>query len=400
VEHSHIDMKDPYKKLGLRRVINAATSLTRLGGSIADPTVYHAMEEASKSFVQIPELQHWAGKTIAEATGAEAGHPTAGASNAITLAAAACIMKGTELENYDPLELETWGGVAKRLPAHTEGLKTEFIVQRTNRNVYDHAVEFAGGTIVEADPTEEALNKAYHKDRTAAYYYTVRSGADALPLQTIIKVAHSHGAPVIVDAAAELPPRKHLKRYIETGVDLVVFSAGKTIAAPNNSGILAGRADLIKLAHLQSYPFHGVGRASKMSRETIVGMATALQLYLDKDEEKTFKEWQKKAQWITDQLKTIPGVTAGLDSQSTIEDDTPMVPVSYIKLNPKTTGITGAQLSKRLRDGDPSIEALYEPGFMLKDAKDKLMINPQYLDDEDAHTVVDTIKAILKEAKK
>ena len=85
-------MKDPYKKLGLRRVINAATCLTRLGGSIADPTVYHAMEEASKSFVQIPELQHWAGKAIAEATGAEAGHPTAGASNAITLAAAACII--------------------------------------------------------------------------------------------------------------------------------------------------------------------------------------------------------------------------------------------------------------------------------------------------------------------
>lgn len=393
-------IEDPYKKLGLRRVINAATCLTRLGGSIADPSVYRAMEEASKSFVQIPELQHWAGKAIAEATGAEAGHPTAGASNAITLAAAACIMKGTELENYDPLELETWGGIAKRLPAHTEGLRTEFIVQRTNRNVYDHAVEFAGGTIVEVDPTEEALNEAYHKDRTAAYYYTVRSGADALPLETVVKVAHSHDAPVIVDAAAELPPRKNLKRYIEAGVDLVIFSAGKYISAPNNSGILAGRADLIKLAHLQAYPFHGVGRASKMSRETLVGMVTALRLYLEKDEEKTFKEWHKKAQWITDQLKTIPGVEAGLDSQSTVEDDEPMVPVSYIKLDPKITGITGGELSKRLRDGDPSIEALYEPGFMLKDAKDKLMINPQYLDDEDAHTVVDTIKAILKEAKK
>ena len=393
-------MKDPYKKLGLRRVINAATCLTRLGGSIADPTVYRAMEEASKSFVQIPELQHWAGKAIAEATGAEAGHPTAGASNAITLAAAACMMKGTELENYDPLELETWGGIAKRLPAHTEGLRTEFIVQRTNRNVYDHAVEFAGGTVVEADPTEEALNKAYHKDRTAAYYYTVRSGADALPLETVVKVAHGNGAPVIVDAAAELPPRKNLKKYIQTGVDLVIFSAGKYISAPNNSGILAGRADLIKLAHLQAYPFHGVGRASKMSRETIVGFVTALRLYLQEDEEKTYNKWHKKAQWITDQMKDVPGVEAGLDSQSTIEDDEPMVPVSYIKLNPAVTGITGAQLSKRLRDGDPSIEALYEPGFMLKDAKDKLMINPQYLDDEDAHTVVDTIKAILKEAKK
>lgn len=393
-------MKDPYKKLGLRRVINAATCLTRLGGSIADPSVYRAMEEASKSFVQIPELQHWAGKAIAEATGAEAGHPTAGASNAITLAAAACMMKGTELENYDPLELETWGGIAKRLPAHTEGLRTEFIVQRTNRNVYDHAVEFAGGTVVEADPTEEALNKAYHKDRTAAYYYTVRSGADALPLETVVKVAHGHDAPVIVDAAAELPPRKNLKKYIQAGVDLVIFSAGKYISAPNNSGILAGRADLIKLAHLQAYPFHGVGRASKMSRETIVGFVTALRLYLQEDEEKTYNKWHKKAQWITDQLKTIPGVEAGLDSQSTIEDDEPMVPVSYIKLDPKTTGITGGQLSTKLRDGDPSIEALYEPGFMLKDTKDKLMINPQYLDDEDAHTVVDTIKTILKEAKK
>jgi len=393
-------MKDPYKKLGLRRVINAATCLTRLGGSIADPSVYRAMEEASKSFVQIPELQHWAGKAIAEATGAEAGHPTAGASNAITLAAAACIMKGTELENYDPLELETWGSITKKLPAHTEGLRTEFIVQRTNRNVYDHAIEFAGGTVVEADPTEEALNKAYHKDRTAAYYYTVRSGADALPLETVVKVAHGHDAPVIVDAAAELPPRRNLKKYIQAGVDLVIFSAGKYISAPNNSGILAGRADLIKLAHLQAYPFHGVGRASKMSRETIVGFVTALRLYLQEDEEKTYNKWHKKAQWITDQLKDTPGVEAGLDSQSTIEDDEPMVPVSYIKLDPKTTGITGGQLSTKLRDGDPSIEALYEPGFMLKDAKDKLMINPQYLDDEDAHTVVDTIKAILKEAKK
>ena len=392
-------MKDPYKRLGVRRVINAATSLTRLGGSKADPSVYTAMQEASNSFVQIPELQHWAGKQIAEATGAEAGHPTAGASNAITLAAAACIMKGTPLEDYDPLELETWGHIAKRLPAHTEGLRTEFIVQRTNRNVYDHAVEFAGGKIVEVDPTPEALHEAYG-DSTSAYYYTVRSGEGALPLPEIVDIAHSHGAPVIVDAAAELPPKSNLRRYTSEGADLVIYSAGKTIAAPNNSGILTGRADLIKLAHLQSYPFHGVGRASKMSRETIVGMITALRLYLDKDEEKQFKEWQRKAQWIRDQLQPLPGVTAGLDAQSTIEDDKPMVPVAYIKLDPAAAGITGGELSKRLRDGDPSIEALYEPGFMLKDPKNKLMINPQYLDDRDAETVVETIKAILAEASK
>ena len=109
-----VDDYNPYKKFGLRRVINAATCLTRLGGSIAHPEVFKAMEDASKSFVQIPELQAWAGKKIAKATGAEAGLPTAGANNALMLAAAACIMKGTELEEHDPLKPESWSRITLR----------------------------------------------------------------------------------------------------------------------------------------------------------------------------------------------------------------------------------------------------------------------------------------------
>ncbi len=392
-------LQDPYKKIGIRRVINAASCLTRLGGSIADPQVYKAMEEASKSFVQIPELQQWAGKAIADATGAEAGLPTAGASNAITLAAAACIMKGTNLEKYDPLQLETWGPLINKLPMHTQGLKTQFIVQKTNRNTYDHAVECAGGTFTETEPNEEALPKAYSKDSTAAYYYTVRSASGSLPLETVIKVAHSKSCPVIVDAAAELPPKKNLKRYNSAGADLVIFSGGKYISGPNNSGILAGRRDLIKLAHLQAYPFHGVGRASKMSRETIVGFVTALKLYLDKDEEKKYREWLAKAQWITKELTGIPGVHPGLDYQSTVEEDEPMVPLSIIRLDENIAEMTGAQLTDRLREGDPSIETLYEPAFLLKDPKGKLVINPEFLLEGEEEVVVKEIKAILKEAR-
>lgn len=84
------DLYNPFEKCGIRRVINAATSATTLGGSISSPDVFRAVEDASKSFVFIPELQTWAGKRIAEATGAEAGLPTAGAVNGLTLAAAAC----------------------------------------------------------------------------------------------------------------------------------------------------------------------------------------------------------------------------------------------------------------------------------------------------------------------
>lgn len=394
-----VDVYNPYEKFGLRRVINAATCLTRLGGSMALSEVFDAMEDASKSFVQIPELQAWAGRKIAEATGAEAGLPTAGANNALMLAAAACMMKGTELEEYDPLEPETWSHIILRLPAHTEGLKTEFIVQKNDRNIYDHAVECAGGRLVEAGTeegtTEEELDEAFDPERTAAYYYTVRSAKDSLPLETVVRVAHGHGVPVIVDAAAELPPRRKLTQYIEEGADLVIFSGGKHIGGPNNSGILAGRKDLVKLAHLQAYPFHGVGRASKMSRETIVGFVKALELYLEKDEEGHYNRWMEVAERMAGQLGDIPGVKTGVTHHKTVEEEAPMAPLCYLELDVEAVGLSGRELVRMLRDGDPSIETLYEPGFLLEKYEGKVTINPQYMLEGDADIVVGRIREIL-----
>jgi L-seryl-tRNA(Ser) seleniumtransferase len=389
---------NPYKKYNLRRVINAATCLTRLGGSIPHPDVFEAMIDASKSFIQIPELQAWAGKKIAEATGAEAGLPTAGANNAIMLAAAACMMKGTELEKYDPLELETWSHIVLRLPAHMEGLKTEFIVQKNNRNIYDHAIECAGGKLIEVgseEGTKEAeLDEAFDPQRTAAYYFTVRSATDSLPLDTVVRIAHKHSVPVIVDAAAELPPKHKLTQYIEEGADLVIFSGGKFLSGPNNSGILAGKKDLIKLAHLQAYPFHGIGRASKMSRETIVGLVKALEIYGEKDEKQLFKDWLKKAEYIADQLKDIHGLKTGITYQKTIEEKSPMSPLCYLELDKEIIGIDGRELVNILRDGDPSIETLYEAGFLLENAKEKVTINPQYLLEVDDDIIIKRIKEI------
>jgi L-seryl-tRNA(Ser) seleniumtransferase len=326
---------NPYEKYGLRRVINAAGTLTKVGGSISPPEVFKDMEDASKSFVQIPKLQLWAGRAIAEATGAEAGLPTAGSSNSILLAAAACIMRNTELEGYDPSNQETWTNLIQKLPLQTNGLKTEFIVQKSNRNVYDHAVECAGGRFVEVGTedgaTEEELEKAFNPQKTAAYYISDRSRGGHLPLAKVAKIAHKHGVPVVIDAASELPPKKNLKRYIEKGADLVIISGGKFISGPNNSGILAGRKDLIKLAHLQAYPFHGIGRSSKMCRETIVGFVTALKKYLELDEEPLFDVWEEKARWITEQLDGIPDVEANLNYVTTVEENEPQWPEIYQK---------------------------------------------------------------------
>ena len=130
---------EPYKFLGVKPTINAAGILTRIGGSRSPSEVFRAMEAASRDFVTIAELQAKAGEYLARATGAEAGLPTAGGSTSILLAAAACIMKGTELENYKPIGPAVWRKYAQLLPLHTEFLRTGFMVQTCNRDEYDRA---------------------------------------------------------------------------------------------------------------------------------------------------------------------------------------------------------------------------------------------------------------------
>ncbi len=55
---------------------------------------------------------------------------------------------------------------------------------------------------------------------------------------------------------------------------------------------------------------------------------------------------------------------------------------------------------EKLREGDPSIETLYEPAFLLKNPDGKLVINPEFLLEGEKETVVKEIKKILKESRK
>lgn len=109
-----------------------------------------------------------------------------------------------------------------RLPMHTEGLRVEFIVQKDCRNVYDHSMELAGGRFVEVVSTKEALSEAYCPEKTAGYYFTARGARKGLSLEAVVEVAHSKDSYVIVDAAAENPPKRKLRYYIERGADLLI----------------------------------------------------------------------------------------------------------------------------------------------------------------------------------
>ncbi|MDQ3548548.1 MAG: hypothetical protein M3439_06970, partial [Chloroflexota bacterium] len=70
---------DIYEQLGVRPIINARGTHTRLGGSLMAPEVLDAMRAAARSYVVLDELQERASELIARATGAEAGMVTGGA---------------------------------------------------------------------------------------------------------------------------------------------------------------------------------------------------------------------------------------------------------------------------------------------------------------------------------
>ena len=107
-----------YRRLGVTRVINAGSWLTVLGGSIMPPAVIKAMEDASRWFVDMNELNAKAGDIIARLTGAEAGLVTSGSAGGMLLQAAAT------MTGNDPAK-------AHRLP-DTTGMKNEIILHRAH----------------------------------------------------------------------------------------------------------------------------------------------------------------------------------------------------------------------------------------------------------------------------
>jgi L-seryl-tRNA(Ser) seleniumtransferase len=321
-----------YDTLGVPRVINAYGTNTRLSGRLMAPEVIAAMAEAAQATVEMPVLQAAASRAIAEATGAEAGIVTAGASAALLLGAAACMAR------LDP-------GAMNRLP-DTRGMPDEFVVVRSQRNMYDRAIRAAGGRIVEvgipdrisgpgvrdAAPWEiaEAIT-----DRTAAVFWL--AGAGSVPaLPQVAEVALGRGIPVLVDAAAQLPPRENLRRFLAEGADLVCFSGGKAIGGPQASGILAGRRDLVAsalaqmldldlpeaqftappefapLAQMRGLPHHGIGRSCKTGKEEIVGLIVALRRFATEDPAERSARWTARLAAVEAAAGEIPGVPVAL----------------------------------------------------------------------------------------
>jgi L-seryl-tRNA(Ser) seleniumtransferase len=305
-----------YEELGVTPIINAAGTNTRLSGGMMAPEVTAAMAAAAAACVDMVELQAAASRAIGAATGAEAGIVTSGASAALLLGAAACMARGD----------------VAAMDALPDAVRNEFLVARSQRTMYDRAVRVAGGRLIEIG-IPDRVSGAGLRDasagefaeaigaRTAAVLWVAQGWSEpALP--DLARVAHAAGVPVLVDAAAQLPPASNLARFIAEGADLVCFSGGKAIGGPQASGILAGRRDLVASALMQALdldlpeaqfslppefagnappgrlPHHGIGRSCKAGKEEIAGLLVALRRFLAEADSARSARWRARLEAV------------------------------------------------------------------------------------------------------
>jgi len=388
--------QDLYALLGVKRRINAAGTLTRLGGALMHEEVVAAMAAAAGASVDIAELQEAASGTISRLTGAQAGIVTSGAAAALTLAAAAAMTR--------------WDIAKMAALPQTEGFANEILLPRTHHTGYAHALRASGARIVDLGHNDRGTGAGVRglepweietviTPRTAAFAFSANP-SNLSDLSVVVKACKSKNIPVIVDAAAQLPPKANLQRFFELGADLVAFSGGKAIGGPQASGILAGRRDLvgaalvqqldmdvspetwsppalIDRAALKGVPHHGLGRGFKAGKEEIVGLLVALERFAAADDAASNAALEKRLEEIAKRMGDLP-------NRIVSARETGRVPQLYLTVeNPLA-------VNRRLQAGEPPVHL--SERFV---AQGILVVDPQALRPEDDAALAEAVRTAV-----
>ena len=177
------------------------------------------------------------------------------------------------------------------------------------------------------------------------------------------RIAHAHGRPLIVDAASTLPPAGHLTRWTDQGADLVIYSGGKGIRGPQGTGLLVGRADLVRAAAANAAPNAAVGRPCKVGKEDLVALVVALERFLEADHDAEWARHAGEAAHIAAAVAGLPGVRAHVEDDRRVWTS----PSVLVRLDPAVTGRTPADVQGALRAGEPPIMVRVFEGDLLVD---------------------------------
>ncbi len=307
--------------LGIRPHLGAHEHITTLGGCRMPPEIMQAMVEANDYFVDMHE------------------------------GAAACLT-GTDRSRMQALPHPTWS-------------KRDCLLQTAHRFSYDNAYSAAGMELVYLDTREELIDRIDENTAMLAAVSAVERGFPVAPPkprsrtqppdpsvimpEELVEIGKSAGVPVLIDAASDLPPRRNLRKYLEAGADLVVFSGGKGLLGPQSTGILAGRRDLIEAAAMQAAPNDHIGRGMKVGKEEIIALVVALERFVRLDEEAEIAGWNARARRLADALQGLPGVRAEYAVNTSGYAD---VDLSW---DESIIRLAVGEVKQRLRDGEPRV---------------------------------------------
>ena len=239
---------------------------------------------------------------------------------------------------------------------NTSGWANEFVIGSVDPHGYIHqGIEACGGRLVRvgtsaAVSTGELVGAI--GPRTAAVVFFLGSQRRE-QLAAVASGAAECGVPVIVDAAAQLPPRSNLTELTGIGASLAVFSGGKGLGGPQSTGLVVGTPELVSAVRTNSSPESGIGRGMKVGKEEIMGLLAAVDLFLGSSDGADLARWEAQAADIARMLVAgSAAAPATVSVQRWGHDAHPdFAPRVHVELDP---GRASAVISE-LWNGEPRI---------------------------------------------
>jgi L-seryl-tRNA(Ser) seleniumtransferase len=308
-------------------------------GSLMQPEVIDAINNSSKRYCMLDELQDKVGAKIAELCHAEAATVTSGAFSALMLGTAG-VLSGLDAKK------------AAMIP-HLEGsgMKTEVILQKGHDIGYYQAMKNCGVTMVWVE-TRADLEKAINEKTAMMAFMNCNTNQGQIKHEEWLEVAKKYKIPTLIDIAADVPPIENFWKFNDMGFDLVCLSGGKAIRGPQSSGVLMGKKDLLAAARLSASPRGStIGRGHKVNKEEILGLYVAIEKFIRTGEEE-WNFWMKQIAHIEDSVKDLPSIKTRVFVPE-LANCTPNLEISW---DPTVIKATGQEIQKRLSLGEPGIE--------------------------------------------
>jgi len=359
------DQMSIFEKYELTRIINAHGTFTPLGVSRSPETVRSAVGEALADYFIIDELQQVASSKVAQWSGADAGTVLHCADAAITLSIAA-VMTGVCQSKIASLP-------------DTTGMRNRVVLPACHAVNYGHPVEqairLAGAKPVLVGTSKgcsqtDIDNDIAHADTCCVLLVSSRLvGGQPVDFKAVVKAAHFHGVPVIIDGAAQ---DMRIEQLLSTNADLVIVSAQKYLAAPT-AGLAIGRQSMIDGVRAQE---KGIGRAMKASKEAIIGVLAAIEEREKQDTPSWSRAQELKVIDFVQRANCLDGIKARTRSDPT---GLPFAR-ACLKIDHAPAGINAEKLVTELKSGKPSIWVMFDKTHDDEFTLELVQITPAEID--------------------